>query len=478
MMCSSKLKKTFLFLFLFVATPACLLAKDETVAGQLSKEFRASAKKVRPAVVFIKAQMSSKKTATMGGGFGEEPMDPMQEELWKRFFGPYPFPQKPEGRAPSPTSQGSGFLISKDGQIITNNHVITNADHLTVTLNDGREFPAKVIGGDPNTDVALLKIEGDNFPFLTFADSDQVEEGDIVFAFGNPFGLKTSVTFGIISGKGRSELDIAPIEEFLQTDAALNRGNSGGPLSDASGNVIGLNTAIASTMGGGNIGIGFVIPSNLIKHVIGELQQHGKVVRGYLGVTLQKVEGDIAPAFGLETPRGALITDVIKEGPADKAGIKPGDIVLKINDKNIDTVGTLRNTISFMHPGDEAHLSLLRDGKEIKINVKVGSHPENEMLATEVQNSFGLVVQELTADLAEQLGYTGDKGVVIKYVAPNSVAHLAGLKRGQLILSINRKPVQTAEEFYSSIRDRKPGSQIVLHVKEGQTLRFVILRQE
>jgi len=241
--------------------------------------------------------------------------------------------------------------------------------------------------------------------------------------------------------------------------------------------VIGMNTAIA-TPNGGNIGIGFAIPSNLIKHVVDALIKDGKVVRGFLGVTLQKVETEIAAAFGLNNAQGALVTDIIKDGPADKAGLKPGDIILKLNDHPIDTVGTLRNLVSFMQPNETATLTILRDGHEMQVKISVGTHPENEIAAQEVENNFGLVVQELSPEAAAELGYKGDTGVLIKYVAPNSMAQYAGLRRGQLILSVNKHVVRTPEEFYAALRARTSGSQVLLHVKEGTVTRFVILRVE
>jgi len=451
-------------------------AKGGAVSQQLSRELTSVVKKAAPAVVLIHAQASAKKLAAQNQDQPDEFEDMLPGDPWRQFFSPLPPRHE---KAPSKvTVQGSGFFISKDGLLVTNNHMVDVADpeKIIVVAQDGKEYKAKIVGTDPSTDVALLKVEGADFSYLKFANS--VEVGDIVLALGSPFGLKTAVSFGIVSATGRNDLDIARNEDFIQTDAAINHGNSGGPLINMEGDIVGMNTAIASTSSGGSIGIGFTIPSNLIKHVIDEIMQHGKVVRGFLGVTMQRVESDMVAAFGLNKAEGALITDVAKDGPSDVAGIKAGDIILKINDKPIDCVGTLRNFVAFMHPGDVATLSILRDDKTISLKVTVGTFPDHESAAGDVQDNFGILVQELTQELATQYGYTGESGVVIKSVAQNSVAQLAGLKRGQLIISVNRKPIHSPEEFYTIIQESKTGSQLLLRVKEGQATRFVVLKVE
>ena len=436
------------------------------------KEFTQVAKKATPCVVSIKT-LFKKGPNYSENGYGEQ-MDPFQDEFWQRFFGMPPSNPRQEKRAPR-YGQGSGFIVSQDGLIMTNNHVVQDGEEITVTLNNGKEYPATVVGQDPNTDVALLKIDAKDLPFLTLGDSNDLEVGEWVMAIGNPLGLQASVTVGVVSAKGRNDLDITRVEEFIQTDAAINLGNSGGCLLNMEGEAIGMNTAIASNTGG-YMGIGFAIPSNLLKHDMKEILEHGKVVRGFLGVILQKIDNDLAQAFNLEKTEGALVTEVMKESPADKAGIKAGDIILKINNQPIENVGSLRTTISMMHPNDKVILTVKRNDKIMDIAADISSHPDNELAASEIQSNLGVLVQELTPDVAQQLGLTEDKGVVIKYVNPNSLAQEAGLKRGQLIMSVNQIPVQTAEEFYSALRECAKKKQILLHVKSGQVVRFVTIK--
>lgn len=442
------------------------------ISRQASQNFTQAAKKAIPAVVSIKSTLSDKKAHTRDE-YPDDQMDPLQDEFWRRFFGIPQGPQKQERRPPA-VAQGSGFVISEDGYILTNNHVVQGADNVTVTFNDGTEFPAKIVGCDANTDIGLLKIDAKQVPFLALGNSDELDIGEWVIAVGNPLGLQASITVGVVSAKGRNDLDIVPIEEFIQTDAAINRGNSGGPLLNLDGEVIGMNTAIASSTGG-YMGIGFAIPSNLIKHITEEIMKNGKVIRGFLGVTLQKIDPDLAQAFTLNKVEGALVTDIIKDGPADKAGIKPGDIILKVNNQSISNVGSLRNFISLMHPAETVTLLLRRNDKEMTITATVGTHPESEAAQSVVQGGIGIVVQELSQEAAAQLGYSNDKGVLIKYVDENSIAWTAGIRSGQLILSVNRKPVSTPEEFYKVIQENKT-KQLLLHIKAGQNVRFISLK--
>lgn len=470
------LKPVFVVLCLFATSliGAESLPK-ESLSKQLSKEFVQVGKTAIPAVVSITVKLS-KKAAQYDNG--DDQGDFSQEEFWRRFFGSPGVPQK-QDRKPQPVAHGSGFSVSEDGYILTNNHVVQDAESITVSFTDEKEYPAKLIGADPNTDVALLKIDAKGLPYLQLGNSDHLEIGEWVVAIGNPLGLQASLTVGHVSAKGRNDLDIARVEEFIQTDAAINRGNSGGPLLNLDKEVIGMNTAmVASSANGGHMGIGFAIPSNLIKQVMDELIKNGKIVRGFLGIMFQKVDNDIAEAFGLSKVEGALVTDIVKDGPADKAGIKAGDVIIKLNKQNIDNVGILRNTISFLHAEDVATVTVRRGDKEMEFQAVIGIHPESEMAEQEVQNSLGLLVEAITSEVKEQLGLTETKGVLIKFVSPNSAAQFAGLKRGQLILSVNRHAVTTPEEFYRTVQDRPSGSRILLHVKEGQATRFIILRAE
>ena len=440
-------------------------------------DFCQVAEKTMPAVVSVKAQRLGKKdNFSQNESDDEAPFDPFQEDILRRFFGLPPQSQKPEKRTPS-VAMGSGFAISADGFILTNNHVIDESSQITVTFTDGREYTAQLIGGDPNTDVALLKIDAKDIPYLAFADSDTLKIGEWVCAIGSPLGFQGSFTHGIVSAKGRTELDIIPIEEFIQTDAPINVGNSGGPLVNMEGQVVGMNAAIATTSGG-SVGIGLTIPAKILQRVIDELQKHGKVVRGYIGVTPQKVDNDLAKLYGLPKAEGAIVTEVIENGPAAQAHVEFEDIILKVNGRTVDSPAGLRNIISLLQPGEKAELTIKRGEKLITLIVTIGLHPEQATQASDVQNTLGMIVQGLTPDLAKKLGYTEEKGVIIKYVTPNSTAQLAGLRHGQLIVSVNRKPCRTQEEFYQLIREYSADSQILLLVKDGSSTRFVILKMQ
>ena len=474
---TQSLKSIFFAVTLFSVTlstgqPKCFAASQASVAA--FPDFTQVADKCMPCVVSIKAERLAGKGKSSQNDMDDGSMDPLQEDMLRRFFGLPPSQQKPEKRGPS-TAQGSGFIISSDGYILTNNHVIEDSSQITVTTNDHKEYQAELIGSDPNTDIALLKINVKDSPYLTFGDSDKLKIGEWVAAIGSPLGLQGSFTVGVVSAKGRTDLDILPVEEFIQTDATMNVGNSGGPLVNLKGEVVGMNAAIAA-VGGGSIGIGFTIPSKILTRIKDELLQHGKVVRGFLGVMLQRVDNDLAKLFGLSKAEGALVTDVVEGGPAQIAGIMPEDIILKVNGQSIESPAALRNFISLLEPGKKATLTVKRGDKEIEVKIAIGTHPEQEATATQVQNNLGMLVQELTPELADQLGYKDEKGVVIKYVAPNSAAQIAGLKRGQLIISVNRTPVPTPTEFYRIARERASDAQLLLLVKDGSATRFVVLK--
>jgi serine protease Do len=444
--------------------------RNNSVIRQLSKESAAIAKKATPAVVSIRSQFTSKHSSR-SDDWDEQQMNPYQDEFWQRFFG-MPLP-KPERKSPK-TGLGSGFFISADGFLLTNNHVIENAEQITVVLNNEEEYIAKVIGTDPNTDIALLKVEAKDLPFLVLGNSDELEVGEWVMAIGNSLGLQATCTTGVVSANERADVGIAPVESFIQTDAAINRGNSGGCLLNIDGEAIGMNTAIASSTGG-YMGIGFAIPSNLIKPIVEQLRTTGHVVRGYLGVSLQKIDAKLAQSFGLERSEGALISEVVKDSPADKAGLKSGDVVLKVNSKPITIAGKLRNIIAFMKPGEPVTLTIMRNKKEMQIKAIVGTHPETELAASDVQSKLGFMVQDLTADLAQQMGYESEKGVLIRYVDPESHAHELGLKRGQLILSVNQIPVSNADEFYKLVQQNASNKRILLQLRAGQVVRYITI---
>jgi serine protease Do len=405
-------------------------------------------KKVAPGVV--KIVMTSKLSgATVPDGFG------FDDPFWRRFFG-VPFGRQMPNRqfsVPRQHGLGSGVIVTKDGYILTNNHVVDNAEELKVTLQDGREFTAKVIGRDPKSDVAVIKIDAKDLPVVSMADSEKVQVGDVVLAIGNPFGVGQTVTTGIVSATGRGNLGIEDYEDFIQTDAAINPGNSGGALVDIEGRLIGINTAIFSGSGG-NQGIGFAIPSDLARTVMDSLIKHGHVTRGYLGVMIQDVTPALAKEFRLKDSTGALVGDVVPKGPADKAGFKNGDVVLEYNGKKVPDSRRLRLAVGGTKPGTTVPVKILRDGSTRNLEVTVQQLPGSEQLAqSSTPNSGdngtlnGVTVSDLDQQTRQELKVPDSvNGAVITEVQPDSPAADAGLKQGDVIQEINRRPVKTAEE--------------------------------
>lgn len=442
---------------------------------QISLDFSSVAKKAIPSVVSIKVKGSSKKASNSWGFFDDDNSDSSEDFLY-RFFG---FRRKDNEPQETPIAgQASGFIVSPDGYILTNSHVVKDASEIIVALNDGTEYPAKLIGQDPNTDIAIVKIEAKNLPYLVLGNSDDLEVGQWVVAIGNPLGLQASLTAGIVSAKGRNNLDLARIEDFIQTDAAINRGNSGGPLLDLESEVIGMNTAIVTNMAtGGYMGIGFAIPSNLLKHVMDELISTGTVSRGFLGVTLQQVDNGLAKAFGLEKSEGALVAEVSRGSPAEKAGLKQGDVIIKYNNQSVNSIASLRNAVSLMKPGAQINLTILRDGKTIQVPVDIGLYPKEQTLVTLAkENKYGFDVANLTPEIAQSLGFHEDKGVVITKVDPNSSAAWAGIKKGSLIIAVNQKKVSNIDEFNQALESTEKNKPLLLLLKQGDAVRFVSLQ--
>jgi serine protease Do len=346
---------------------------------------------------------------------------------------------------------------------------------INVQLHDGREFTAKILGEDQNSDLALIKIEATNLPYLTLGNSDHLEVGQWVAAIGNPFGLQATLTVGVVSAKGRNNLDIARYEDFIQTDASINRGNSGGPLLTLNGEIAGINTAIATTGYSGYMGIGFAIPSNMAKHVMDEILADGKVSRGFLGVSLQSIDYNLAQSFGLDKIEGALVTNVMKNSPADKAGIQVEDIILKIDGRSIESAAHLRNTIYRMKPGTKVKLTVLRKEKQIDISLDIGSFKEESMVAsvTSQTNSLGIEVANIPTEMK-----TDEQGVVITKVNPNSVASFAGIKKGAIILGVNRQKIENVNQFNEALKNSSNNKPILLQLKQGESYLFVSLRSE
>lgn len=448
------------------------MADEPTVTSHsFSQPFIEAAKRAQPSVVSVKSRM--KKSSKW---YGENEMDQFgPEEFWERFFG-MPMPeQRPRQQKPR-FAYGSGFIVSKDGYILTNNHVVEQADAVTVTLGDSKEYPAKVVGTDPSTDIAVLHIDGNDLPTLTLADSSNVEVGEWVLVVGNPFGLQESVTAGIISAKGRSDLDLIRVEQFFQTDAAINMGNSGGPLVNLYGEVIGMTTAIASS-NGGHMGIGFAIPSNLLTDVMQAVIKYGKVTRGYLGVALQQVDADIAAAVGLEKPQGALVAEILPGGPAEKAGLLSGDVILELNGKKIEGRGALRSAVMLMKPGDEAVMKIRRNGQDLTITATVSESPENEAQGVSIEETTGLMLEPVTAEIAKRYNLDTKTGLLIVRIDPDSSAYQAGLRSGHVILAVNGRSVATVDDFAKAIHSVSNG-RLLLQVKVGQTILFVPLTIE
>ncbi len=469
---------TIFALHLSLAT-ASELKRDMALVAQASKAFINIVKKAKPAVVHIKVKKSSRQPSTMD----KQLEDIFNNPLFEQFFGPYhrQFKLQPERRVQE--GQGSGFIISPEGLILTNNHVVDQASSITVTLADDRVFDAKIIGADPQTDVALLKIDdSEDLPALPLGDSSKLEPGEWVIAIGNPFGLSQTVTTGVVSATGRSSIGINEYENFIQTDAAINPGNSGGPLLNGRGEAIGINTALFSRTGG-YMGIGFAIPINMAKSVEQQLQKNGKVTRGWLGVSIQNMTADLANSFGLQKAEGVLISEVGENSPADRAGIHSGDVLTHINGEPLKDMAALRNKIAMMRPFDKADITLIRNGNRENAVVTIGEKPgqaiaqlqqseEREEKSRQIEK-FGLSLQELTE--RNRGNYTLGSGLLITRVASGSPADMGGLKRGQLIESINRRDLAKLRDLDKIMHNINSANKLLLRVRDGEYSTFMVL---
>jgi len=422
-----------------------------------------------------------------GGGPGMGPNDPSGESL-ERWFREYQDRQQGErrdrhGEAPM-RAAGAGFIIDAEGTIVTNNHVVAEADRIEVTLNNGRKYEASLIGRDPATDLAVIKIEADEpLPFVAFGDSDNTRVGDWVITIGNPFGLENSVTMGIVSARGRS-IGAGRYDDFLQIDAPINRGNSGGPAFNTKGEVIGVNTAIFSPSGG-SVGIGFAIPSDMVQDIVAELQADGRVERGWLGVNIQPVTEDLAEGLNLDEARGAVIAEVTKDSPAMAAGLAAGDVILSVNGQPIDGVRDLTRTIARLDPGEEAAIGLWRRGELTSVTVRLGAFSEPEQMAQRDagqpeadQTVMGMRLAELDQQAREAFGIAAEtKGVVITDVRPDSWAARKGLRPGDVIVQAGLAPVASPAEVAAAVESaRKEHRKAVLVlISREQEERFVTL---
>jgi len=468
-------------------------AEARDYARSLSKAFRESAEKVLPAVVAIFNRPAGTAAAEKWEEEEENPWEGTPfEDLFRsnpdlrRFFRDMPpFPRGPHFGV---AGLGSGVIIDPSGVILTNNHVVEGGGKITVRLQDGREFDAVDIKSDPKTDIAVVRIKADNLRAAKLGDSDKVAVGDWVLALGDPFGLEGTVTAGIISAKGRA-MGIAPRENFLQTDAAINPGNSGGPLVNLDGEVIGINTAI-TTRSGGNQGVGFAVPINLAKWVADQLLKTGKVKRAYLGVAIQPVTHQLAEQLGVKARQGVLIGEVQPGTPASKAGLKPGDVILQFNGREVSSTNELQGYVEQTPIGSTVPVLVLRDGKRLTIDVTVEEQPANYGLARRGPmgrfgrpessrfDKLGLEVATLTPEVAERLGVKPGEGVVVTQVRPNSPADEAGLSPGMVILEANRKKIQSVADLEKALGEGAADKGALLLVRDAQGSRFVVVKAE
>lgn len=453
--------KTGQFPFSYQQVPAAAQTNNAYPEVSIQNGFGPIVKRVQPAVVSVMSTTNAKRTESRRG---QQPNLPDGFDL-RDFFGggggaiPFDVPQGPR------QGLGSGVIVAADGYIVTNNHVVEGADTVKVSLQDGREFTAKVVGADADSDVAVLKIEATGLPHVSFGNSDTVEVGDIVLAMGNPFGIGQTVTMGIVGATHRNTTErIEAYEDFIQTDAAINPGNSGGALVNIKGELVGINTAIISRSGG-NQGVGFAIPAKTANNVMDQLVKHGKVSRGRMGVTIQSLDAGMAKQFGLSSSRGALVGDVEEGSPADKAGIKAGDVITEVNGSRVNDSADLRLQIASMNPGANAKLKVFRDGTARDVNVVLGTQ-NGEKLASNGSSPA-------TAD-GPRLGVSvepasksrnGGSGLVITSVASGSAAEEAGLRQGDVILQVNRKPVSDVSEFQRTVAAAK--EPLLLYVESG-----------
>ena len=382
----------------------------------------------------------------------------------------------PRERMPNSPGSGSGVIIDADGHIITNNHVVGDATEVEIRLSDRTKYTAQVIGKDPDTDLALLKVNADRqLPSVQFGDSSTVKVGQWVLAVGNPFGLDRTVTLGVVSGVGRENMNLSRYENFIQTDASINPGNSGGPLFNLHGEVIGINTAIINFAQG----IGFAIPSNMAKKVMRSLLTRGKVVRGWLGVGIQPLTADLAGKFGVEEGEGVLVNEVFENDPADRSGIKPGDVITKVNGAQVDTPNKLSRLIAGIEPGATSEIELVRDGQRQVVSVSLSERRESPVVASlpssQPEVKLGLDVQDLTSELAEKFKLKDTTGVLISKVEPGSIANAEGLRVGDLIREVNREEVSSVREFSEAISATKGGETILLRVLRENRAFYVVL---
>ena len=458
-------------------SPAATVASP--VAALPANGFTEVAKAVTPAVVNITTVMTEKVAD------GRSVPDELRERMEEFFggpngpFGPRGFrgPQGPgEPRGHRGGGQGSGVIVSADGYVLTNNHVIDGAREVTVTLPDKREFQGKIVGTDPKTDLAVVKIDGENLPSVAWGDASKLQVGEYVLAVGNPFGLNSTVTLGIVSALGRGRMGITQYEDFIQTDAAINPGNSGGALVNTKGELVGINTAIFSQSGGYQ-GVGFAVPTSMGKPIYESLIKTGKVVRGFLGIGIQDLNHDLAKSFGIKDAKGALVSDVREDGPADQGGLKQGDVIISYQGSPVEDAVALQRMVTRTPVGSKVSIKIMRDSREKELPITIGEQPDTVKTAKaesgEKDYAFaGVAVQDLDKDTAKELGIKGKaQGVVVTGVEPDSGADKAGLMPGDVIREINRQPVKSVKEFEKVSSTVKKGDNVLMLInRRGNAL--------
>lgn len=439
-----------------------------SILEKISSSFAAIGKKAIPATVFIKTEYTNKNYSR------PYDQDSSQEEFFRRFFGRSPI--RPDNKPA--TGAGSGVIVQEDGTILTNNHVIEQASKITVVLHDGREFEANVLGSDPETDLAILKIDEKKLPYLVLGNSDALKIGHLVFAIGSPCALESSLTHGIVSALKRIDLGITCHDNFIQTDAAINPGNSGGPLLNTNGEVIGINTA---KIGGGYHGIGFAIPSNIASHILEQILSNGSVKRAYLGIVLQSIDKELSEALSLKNQEGILIAEIAKNSPAERGGLKQGDIIIKVNNEKIKSAGQFRTQVALKKPGSQIKLTVLRNNKTVDLPITLGETQEKPM---KILDQLGLEIDNLNPDTSRKLGLPPNaEGVVITKISEGSPAQKAGLKPYFIITGVMQgwgkvDPIANDKDLTEALKKHTDRKHVVLVIRHRNFQRYYTLKME